>query len=576
MILGALAMLAANGAVALGARMLLPRIAVGRPATDFVLFLLLRLLLLSAVVLLAGWAGGLTATVLGIAGVAALALFLALGAHRGLRRPDLEGWDRWLIGLAAIVAVRLLLQVWFLAPYHDDTLGYHLPKIAEWVRSGGFTRELGPDPRSTFPAGFELIETWWVVFLHHDALIEMAGVEFLLLAGAGAYALAREMGWSSKSAFIASLFIALTPGLHLQATACFNDGPVAALVVATAALILARVPPALILIPVGLGIGIKPTFAYALPGLAVFAVLCRREPASRVPSSRAAWAACAAALAVGATWYLRNWVVYGNPIHPMGLDGMKSLGGGSTLQRVGPSFRSLHEGLAGFLDIRIYDAIQPPNAAGAGNLNWGAAAFAIGAPALVALVRAETALRRLTIGLVLSMLSVFALVEYDLWYTRFVLFIPVLPTLALARLWERHRIVAVLASVALASELLGTCVPGAVPEEVLRHLVSVPVSVRAARPVPERLGPGKQAGYFVDHYGRSYLLYGTDYSRPIVYLREQTLEGLLSRLRSEGLATFYVGVGRSGGLILEEGVRRGVLKPFEDRGWTGYDVVDAK
>jgi hypothetical protein len=167
-------------------------------------------------------------------------------------------------------------------------------------------------------------------------------------------------------------------------------------------------------------------------------------------------------------------------------------------------------------------------------------------------------------------------VEYDIWYTRFILFVPVLPALALGRLWERHRIVAVLASVALASELLGTCVPGAVPEEVLRHLVSVPVSARAARPLPERLAAGAPAGYFVDHYGRSYLLYGADYSRRVVYLREQTLEGLRSSLRAEGLTTFYAGVGRAGALILEDGVRRGVLKPFVDRGWTGYEVVDAK
>ncbi|RPH35294.1 MAG: hypothetical protein EHM91_17415, partial [Planctomycetota bacterium] len=132
MILGALAMIAANVASALGARMLLSRVAVGRQAVDFVLFLLLRLLLLSAVVLVAGSAGGLTAGVLGITGAAAIALLLALGAHRGLRRPDMEGWDRWVLVLGALVAVRLLIQVWFLAPYHDDVIGYHLPKIAEW------------------------------------------------------------------------------------------------------------------------------------------------------------------------------------------------------------------------------------------------------------------------------------------------------------------------------------------------------------------------------------------------------------------------------------------------------------
>src|SRR5439155_312253 len=129
MILGVLAMIVANAATVLGARSLLGLIRVGKRSTDFVLFLLLRLLLIS---------------------------------------------------------------------------------------------------------GFELIETWWVVFLHHDVLIELAGVEFLLLSGAGAYALAREMGWSGKCASRAALLFIMTPGLHLQATSCLNDGPVAALITAMA------------------------------------------------------------------------------------------------------------------------------------------------------------------------------------------------------------------------------------------------------------------------------------------------------------------------------------------------------
>ena len=38
-----------------------------------------------------------------------------------------------MIVLGALTVVRLLLQIWFVAPYHDDVIGYHLPKIAEWV-----------------------------------------------------------------------------------------------------------------------------------------------------------------------------------------------------------------------------------------------------------------------------------------------------------------------------------------------------------------------------------------------------------------------------------------------------------
>lgn len=575
MILGAIAMIAANAAAILGANSLLKFVRVGRPATDFVLFLLLRLLLISSVVLIVGAAGGLSALVLGLAGAVALGLLLARGAHRGLRRPRLEGGERWILVLAALVALRLLLQVWFFSPYLGDTLSYHLPKVAEWVRAGGFTGELGPDPRAAFPAGFELIETWWVVFLHHDALIEMAGVEFLILAAASAWALAREAGWSIRSASIAAFAFVLTPGLHLQATSCLNDGPVASLVVSTAALVVARAHPVVLLLPVGLGLGVKGTFAYALPGLAVTAWLCRRDPAAPLPSLRTASIVAGAAAAAGAVWYLRNWALFGSPIHPMGIDGMKSAATGSTLQRLGPSLQALRENLACFLDIRIYDHLNAPDGLGAGNFNGGAAAFAVGAPALVAVLRTEAPIRRLSAGLVLSALTIFALVSIDPWYARFVLFLALPPALALGRLWERHRLVAVLGALALAAELLSTCVPGSLPRESLRRMAREGAAVRASTPPPPGAGP--TVAYCAEDFGAGYLLYGAGYSRRVIYLREESLDGLLSRLRREGLPKFYAADAlRRRAAPIDEGLRLGRLRPFTDGDWKGYEVVGEK
>src|SRR5207244_3087828 len=146
------------------------------------------------------------------------------------------------------IAARLLLQVWFFAPMVGDALTYHLPKVAEWVGSGRMTRELGPDPRAAFPAGFELVEAWCCVFLHHDALIEMAGVEFLALAFAATYALGRRLGLEERPSVLAAFLYALTPGLHFQATGCMNDGPVAALIVGGGALLFLRLHLARIVI----------------------------------------------------------------------------------------------------------------------------------------------------------------------------------------------------------------------------------------------------------------------------------------------------------------------------------------
>ncbi|HEX7898093.1 MAG TPA: hypothetical protein VF950_10060, partial [Planctomycetota bacterium] len=152
-----LAFAAAQAASLLGARALLGLVRTGDGAVDVLQFLLLRLLLISATVLAAGLLGALDVLSLGLFSVVVLALLLAGGAHRGLRRPSLPAAGPWILAAAAVVALRLLLQVWFFAPHLGDAVAYHLPKIGEWVRAGAFTREMGLHPHVSFPAGFELI-----------------------------------------------------------------------------------------------------------------------------------------------------------------------------------------------------------------------------------------------------------------------------------------------------------------------------------------------------------------------------------------------------------------------------------
>jgi len=575
-IVGLLAMIVANAAAILGARSLLERVQVGKPAVDFLIFLLLRLLLISGVMLAAGAARMLGPIPLGLAGAVVGAALVARGVHRTLLPLPRPQWDRWIVAVFAIVGLRLLLQTWILAPYNGDALSYHLPKIAEWVRAGALTLDLGPDPRAAFPAGFELIETWWVVFLHHDVLIELAGVEFLVLAGAAAYAIARELEWDEKVASISALAFVLTPGLHQQATSCLNDGPVAALVAATAALIVARADPLLILIPVGLGTGIKPTYVFALPGLAAIAWWSRRDAAAGPRDRRPAAALGLAAVVAGATWYVRNWVAFGIPIHPMGSEGYKSVSG-ATMQRLGPSLQALRENLTSFLDVRVFDRIQAADPLGAGNFNWGVAAFAVGAPALVALLRTEPRLRRIALGLTLAALTVFSLVELDAWYARFVLYLPLLTSLALARLWTTHRFVAVLGSLALAMGFLSTLQPSTLPKADLARLVHQDWSRRAPHP-PPRLPEGDQpVGCLGDELGGSYALYGPDFSRRVVVLRDDTVDGLMAHLERDRVRMFYgTGLTRAKRALLDDAVARGKVEPFEASGWKGYAVRDAR
>jgi hypothetical protein len=153
MIAGAAGFLAANVASVLAARSLLAAVRTGTPSVDLLLFLLLRLLLISAFVLTAGITGFLTPSGAGIAGAAALAVLIGCGAGRDLLRtlprPEIRTW----LVVAGMIAVRFAAQAWLFAPVTGDALSYHLPKIGVWIRAGTFTGELGLDTHAPLPAG---------------------------------------------------------------------------------------------------------------------------------------------------------------------------------------------------------------------------------------------------------------------------------------------------------------------------------------------------------------------------------------------------------------------------------------
>ncbi len=75
-------------------------------------------------------------------------------------------------------------------------------------------------------------------------------------------------------------------------------------------------------------------------------------------------------------------------------------------------------------------------------------------------------------------------------------------------------------------------------------------------------------------------LCGTDlelnvgFSHPVVYLRDETIESLIEHVERERVAFLYIDatLGKKSAMV-EEGVRRGRLKPFVREGWKGYEVL---
>jgi hypothetical protein len=535
-ILGIASLLVANAAALLGAQAASIRVRTGIGHVDHVLFLLLRLGILSAAVLAAGLTGTLSPGPLAIAGGVALVVLLRRGVHRTLRRPDVGEAGRLLLGFSLVLVARCLAQVWFFAPHMGDPVTYHLPKIGEWIRAGAFTTEMGLHPHVTFPAGYELIETWWVVFLHHDVLIEMAGVECLVLAFAATRSLALLTGLTPRGAWIAGLTTALVPGLYLNAFSCLNDAAMVALVLGSFVLVFARCPWPLVLVPLGLGLGVKPTFGYALPGILALGFLVRREPDA--PSSRGAASALGlGAMAVGAFWYFRNLIWFGNPMYPVTSQGYAH----PVPAQVGPSLGSLLRNLRALVEERITDH-RGPYAADVWDISgWGPAAFACGVFALVALLRTEPRLRRLAVAFGVAALAEFTLVKLDPWCMRFVLFLPALLAIAAVRMAENLRGARWVLGAALLYQVAGTMLPFDLSHESFAALARTSWRERSAEDLFRARPPADvpAVGCFGAFSGGEYTLYRPDFSRRVAHLRAESADALVASMVRENVRLLY-------------------------------------
>ncbi len=93
-------------------------------------------------------------------------------------------------------------------------LTYHLVKVARWIRTGGFAPELAPDRWDGYeylPYGGDALWAWAMLPFHSDAPLAVASVLVWLAALVSAFALARELGASVRSASLGALALLLNP-----------------------------------------------------------------------------------------------------------------------------------------------------------------------------------------------------------------------------------------------------------------------------------------------------------------------------------------------------------------------------
>jgi hypothetical protein len=247
----------------------------------------------------------------------AIAAVLAVGCALAWRerRAALDGFRRMGVKMLAAIVLLPLVYCSLFPPLDPDATMYHLPAARAFAASGSMPAL--PDLRyPVFPQLVELLDAAELL-VGGDVLTPLTSLLFCLLVAALLVAWGRRLGdlragaWSA-ALWLGSPFVLLLAraGLVEPATAAFAtaallamqasvDGGSAAWLAASGAL-------------AGWAAGTKYTGLYFVAALGLAALVL----SPRGARARAAAAFALGALAAGGPWYVRNWLLSGNPVWP--------------------------------------------------------------------------------------------------------------------------------------------------------------------------------------------------------------------------------------------------------------------
>ena len=592
----------------------------GRPALSAASLILLVIFLTTLFVFLAGLLGLLRADSLAVIGFGGLVLMAAIPAWRrsllqiprdfsalvhDLRRfwSSLPRWLQAFSAAAILVSVlRFAFLIWALPPFVWDSLTYHLTNVAHWTQVGKIELFDTPVLRIYTPANYEVLATWFTVFLHHDAFVEAAGLPAYLLALVAVYACARSLGCSRPASWMGAMAYASTPALLLATTGTKNDPHIAAYYLTSLALLLdlagkrrAADPRQslsslfLLAVTLLLAAGTKAYIAHLLPGLALIALLTpgmrRALPhwRERLAEAAAAWGSLGAwtrrslallllgAVLLGGYWNVRNWVLTGNPFYPYGvnIEGTPIFSEGERTARL--NFARLAENLER-LAHKFGDAAGPIEPDLPETTGWGWFFYGLGLASLVWALLSRRSFPPLAFGFLLSLLVLMLSIRPSPFNMRYLLWLPAAASLAYAcwldDLPSRPRVLPIVArvafSAALALNLAMTLNYNRVSLDRFGLVLERPLWERQAALLKLNMPSeyehailfapaGEPLGYNVGSNGFIYPLFRADYQQRLVYVPVGAFDDcgyIAARMRERGTRYLFVAEGHTPGQII--------------------------
>jgi hypothetical protein len=265
-----------------------------------------------------------------------------LGARpQGRRRPAISKAVKRTVAAcrshplaAALAAVAGLALAWrivlalFIPPYSYDALAYHLMSVVYWLQVDRVTTSPLNLCCAYYPQNGELLVTWPAVLGGRQEYMDLVQIASAIVGAFAVAGIARAARVRPPGAWIAASLFVVTPVLLTQSNTAYVDVTFTAEAVSALYLVLryleaqgrarwfllgcAGAATALCLGTKAEGVVF--TVAIGLP-LLVRALLLPRWTWRQSGLATALFALPIAVL--GVSWYLRSWIVKGNPFHPM-------------------------------------------------------------------------------------------------------------------------------------------------------------------------------------------------------------------------------------------------------------------
>lgn len=479
------------------------------------------------------------------------------------------------VGLGVMIFLlisRANIHIFFWPPYIWDALSYHLPKVADWIQYQKLIMIDTAISRSFWPANFELLQTWFSLFFHHDFMIEAAGLPFYFLAITSVYAVCRSFRMRRSMSLFLSLTFGYTPAVILHAVCGKNDIAVAGLYLFIVAIILdyrrygdffiSRL--IVVLMALSLAFGTKPYIVFIAPGILIiglWSLIGRRSDDSKIINKKPSWAIVLSivvltGVSLGGYWCFRNYLMFENPFYPaeFNIFGRLIFEGQNCAQQGSFQLPSLVKNISELAKNRIFDSGGPYNPDLLDMAGWGWFAFAIGLPCLFAGIALLRDYRWLAIGFIISLVLLFGWVKPDPWYMRFTLWFPAVFVVGYGLMINKIRykfikiIFVILAIICSGINFIGTLSNGYAHVQDWENMANVSLFNRNSAmagsssyvKLHKILPDHETVGYFCNGNGRIYCLYDSDLSHKVHYLNMGQIKDIAEEMKKNKLQYIYI------------------------------------